>query len=364
MDFPHDADLVGHKFVKKYYTQLNEDPSVLHRFYNPKNSSFSHGEEGSKAACLHGHQDINDAILALGLKEARAAISQVDCQSISATGLLIQVIGSIFQGDVPRKFCQSFVLQQTEQSVYLVTNDVFRYVQGLEQGSAALAPAAVANTASAPVVVTTPEPEVTTAAPSSAVAAPVAEQPAAAATPAVATAAAAQGNDEKAQRQQRPKPPRQTGVSTVYEGAKHRPAQPAATAAPAAAAATTTAAPRSANATGGQRFPPRFSVHISRLPSEMTEAHIRTVFQQTLGSPPKSVRLFDPKPEFTTRAGTVDLENADAVAKALSSSWTWEGTPFQVKENKPKPAKVVSEGAAPRQPYSRHAPSAPADKSP
>ena len=142
------AAAVGREFVRQYYTLLNQAPLHLHRFYSA-NSSFVHGSldgggggggggginspEGSGGGgeleqAVRGQQEIHQRIMALGFRNCRAKIRQVDSHATLGDGVVVQVAGELSNDDRPhRRFMQTFVLAPQSHKKYYVHNDIFRY---------------------------------------------------------------------------------------------------------------------------------------------------------------------------------------------------------------------------------------------
>jgi len=138
------AAAVGREFVRQYYTLLNQAPLHLHRFYSA-NSSFVHGSldgggvggASSPDSCggggeldqaVRGQQEIHQRIMALGFRNCRAKIRQVDSHATLGDGVVVQVAGELSNDDRPhRRFMQTFVLAPQSHKKYYVHNDIFRY---------------------------------------------------------------------------------------------------------------------------------------------------------------------------------------------------------------------------------------------
>lgn len=139
------AAAVGREFVRQYYTLLNQAPLHLHRFYSA-NSSFVHGSldggggvggANSPDSCggggeldqaVRGQQEIHQRIMALGFRNCRAKIRQVDSHATLGDGVVVQVAGELSNDDRPhRRFMQTFVLAPQSHKKYYVHNDIFRY---------------------------------------------------------------------------------------------------------------------------------------------------------------------------------------------------------------------------------------------
>mmetsp|Transcript_96996 Transcript_96996/g.274072 ORF Transcript_96996/g.274072 Transcript_96996/m.274072 type:complete len:143 (-) Transcript_96996:110-538(-) len=128
--------LVGHHFVKKYYTTLAETPNQVYKFYKAQ-SVFSRGNEGdTNAVVAVGQGEINDEIMAtVGQYEKRACrvlISDVDAQESLQGGVFVLVTGSLTYSTsrVSRRFTQAFFLdkQTSPYPGYFVLNDMLRYL--------------------------------------------------------------------------------------------------------------------------------------------------------------------------------------------------------------------------------------------
>ena len=83
---------VGREFVRQYYTILNRDPQLLHRY--SEDSSFVHGgldKPGEVSVPVYGQDNINKKIMSLNFKDCHAKIRQVDSMETIGKGVVIQV---------------------------------------------------------------------------------------------------------------------------------------------------------------------------------------------------------------------------------------------------------------------------------
>jgi hypothetical protein len=169
------ATLVGRSFVKLYYTHLSEDPNNLHRFYKDE-SVLSHGVEGQESEIeeVYGQKNIHQKILSMDYKKSKASLSLVDCQLSLNGGVVVSVVGQLFNESqspvVARRFLQVFFLavqpsSNTSGGVgYFVLNDIFRFLKE---------PTVVVTTVSTPMANANPTPVLTTPLPASTPAIPV-----------------------------------------------------------------------------------------------------------------------------------------------------------------------------------------------
>ncbi|CAB3363365.1 Hypothetical predicted protein [Cloeon dipterum] len=130
MAAPPSPYVVGREFVRQYYTLLNQAPMHLHRFYN-ENSSFVHGgldTPNRETKPVIGQRQIHHRIQQLDFNDCHAKIRQVDSQSTLGNGVVVQVTGELSNnGEMMRRFTQTFVLAQQSPKKYYVHNDIFRY---------------------------------------------------------------------------------------------------------------------------------------------------------------------------------------------------------------------------------------------
>ncbi|KAG0371386.1 hypothetical protein BC939DRAFT_476653 [Gamsiella multidivaricata] len=119
---------VGTVFAHEYYTFLSKDPARLYCFYN-KNSTMSHGVQGSDTQICQGQQAIRAKILDLGFEDCKVLVSDLDCQASHNNGIIIQILGEMSnKGGPAQKFAQTFFLAEQPQGYY-VLNDIFRYLK-------------------------------------------------------------------------------------------------------------------------------------------------------------------------------------------------------------------------------------------
>jgi len=169
------ATLVGRSFVKLYYTHLSEDPNNLHRFYKDE-SVLSHGVEGQESEIeeVYGQKNIHQKILSMDYKKSKASLSLVDCQLSLNGGVVVSVVGQLFNESqspvVARRFLQVFFLavqpsSNTSGGVgYFVLNDIFRF---LKEPTVVAAPVSTPTTTTTvnttPVAIPLPAPATTAA---------------------------------------------------------------------------------------------------------------------------------------------------------------------------------------------------------
>jgi len=169
---PSTVSVVGHKFVLKYYTRLNNSPQTLFHFYKER-SSFTHGYEGDLQSeeTVVGLENINRKIQSLNFQDSFVSLSVVDCQESQDGGILIMVLGSLTGiGQQTKKFAQTFFLAvQTEPAGYYVLNDIFRFLKDTESGNvpsagpSSVTPSVISTQPTNTVTTPTPEQKVTPA---------------------------------------------------------------------------------------------------------------------------------------------------------------------------------------------------------
>ncbi|CAG2181046.1 unnamed protein product, partial [Oppiella nova] len=121
---------VAREFVRQYYTILNKNPNLMHRFYSG-DSYFVNGaldRPGEVSVAVYGQENINKKILDLNFKDCHAKIIQVDAMETIGKGVVIQLSGEFSNDGQPmRKFLQTFVLAPQSPTKFYVKNDIFRY---------------------------------------------------------------------------------------------------------------------------------------------------------------------------------------------------------------------------------------------
>ncbi|ESN93299.1 hypothetical protein HELRODRAFT_194120 [Helobdella robusta] len=120
---------VGQEFVRQYYTMLNEAPEYMHRFYS-HDSSLIHGglEKMDESYVVHGQTNIHKKIMSLNFRDCHARIRQVDSLGTVDDAVVVQVSGELSNnGQLMRKFMQTFILVPQSPKKYYVHNDIFRY---------------------------------------------------------------------------------------------------------------------------------------------------------------------------------------------------------------------------------------------
>jgi len=124
------AIAVGTEFVRQYYTVLNSNPNSVHRFY-AGDSAFVYGGvdcPGLEQLPVRGQHNIHQRILAIGFKDPRCKILQIDSMFSEADCVLVQACGELSNDGGPmRRFMQSFLLKPKGEKSYCVMNSIFRY---------------------------------------------------------------------------------------------------------------------------------------------------------------------------------------------------------------------------------------------
>jgi len=130
MDSEPSPQCVGQEFVRQYYTMLHKAPQFMHRFYS-HDSSFVHGgieKPGEEMPPIRGQMEIHKKILSLEFKDCHAKIRQVDSQASIDSAVVVQVAGELSNnGQLMRRFMQTFVLAPQSPKKYYLHNDIFRY---------------------------------------------------------------------------------------------------------------------------------------------------------------------------------------------------------------------------------------------
>eukprot|EP00237_Pycnococcus_provasolii_P011266 CAMPEP_0198712684 /NCGR_PEP_ID=MMETSP1471-20131121/4407_1 /TAXON_ID=41880 /ORGANISM="Pycnococcus provasolii, Strain RCC733" /LENGTH=465 /DNA_ID=CAMNT_0044472675 /DNA_START=123 /DNA_END=1520 /DNA_ORIENTATION=+ len=125
------AHVVGNSFVNQYYTVLQHNTKLMHRFYQDRSVLTHGGPESNKVETVTSLKDIHNKVIQLGLDGARAEISSVDSQYSHEGGVIVQVVGGLTMKDgTKRKFVQTFFLAEMVAPTkgYYVHNDIFRYL--------------------------------------------------------------------------------------------------------------------------------------------------------------------------------------------------------------------------------------------
>jgi len=147
---PAPATVIGHKFVRQYYSLLDKDPAKLYRLYKEQ-SVLSHSFEGEGGSLIsaQGPSAIHSEILAsLGPLERHGCaveITGIECQESCKGGVLCLVTGclTLAGSDERRPFAQAIFLdkQKDPYDGYFVLNDMLRYLPSAEARPAAAAAA-------------------------------------------------------------------------------------------------------------------------------------------------------------------------------------------------------------------------------
>jgi len=158
-----DAQMVGKKFIIKYYQTLSKEPSNLHKFYKGA-SQLTRGSGSSPVDPVRGPDEIRDALSAAGLADAQVDLEDgsLDAQDSHGGGVLIVVTGRITLSAAgsARPFVHTFFLTREVsgggKKHFYVLNDIFRFMgdELTEPPNLEEVPAAVV----APEPVSVPEP--------------------------------------------------------------------------------------------------------------------------------------------------------------------------------------------------------------
>ncbi|XP_044487965.1 nuclear transport factor 2-like isoform X2 [Mangifera indica] len=124
-------EVVGNAFVEQYYSILCQSPDHVHRFYH-ESSMLSRPDSSGAMTLVTTIKDINDKILSMEYQKFKVQIFSADAQASYNDGLIVLVTGCLLGKDnLGRKFTQSFFLAPQDKG-YFVLNDVFRYVDEME----------------------------------------------------------------------------------------------------------------------------------------------------------------------------------------------------------------------------------------
>ncbi|GFY52423.1 ras GTPase-activating protein-binding protein 2 [Trichonephila inaurata madagascariensis] len=133
-EHPEFAQYVAFKFIRFYYTQMNENPLLLHNLYSD-DSSFVHSgldQPGQKMHSVIGQKDIHECIMQLNFKDCHAKIRQVKSQAILGEEIVVQVTGEFSNNGKPmRPFLQTVILVKQPSGKYYVSNDIFCYLDDI-----------------------------------------------------------------------------------------------------------------------------------------------------------------------------------------------------------------------------------------
>ncbi|XP_060180263.1 nuclear transport factor 2-like isoform X2 [Lycium barbarum] len=129
---PVSAQVVGNAFVQQYYHILHHSPGLVFRFYQDI-SKLGRPEDDGSMSITTTMQAINDKILSLNYADFRAEIKSVDSQESFKGGVHVLVTGYLTGKDnLIRNFAQTFFLAPQDRG-YFVLNDIFRYVEIVNQ---------------------------------------------------------------------------------------------------------------------------------------------------------------------------------------------------------------------------------------
>ena len=90
---------MGNSFVNQYYTVLQHNTKLMHRFYQDRSVLTHGGPESNKVETVTSLKDIHNKVIQLGLDGARAEISSVDSQYSHEGGVIVQVVGGLTMKD-------------------------------------------------------------------------------------------------------------------------------------------------------------------------------------------------------------------------------------------------------------------------
>ncbi|KAH7532732.1 hypothetical protein FEM48_Zijuj04G0053500 [Ziziphus jujuba var. spinosa] len=128
----HSAQFVGNAFVDQYYKILHNSPELFYRFYQDS-SVISRPDSNGVMTSATTMQGINEKILSFDYKDYMVDIKTADAQKSYKEGVFVLVTGCLTGKDnLKRIFAQSFFLASQDNGYY-VLNDVFRYVEDVEQ---------------------------------------------------------------------------------------------------------------------------------------------------------------------------------------------------------------------------------------
>ncbi|XP_060174927.1 nuclear transport factor 2-like isoform X1 [Lycium barbarum] len=137
---PVPAQVVGNAFVQQYYHILHHSPGLVFRFYQDT-SKLGRPEDDGSMSITTTMEAINDKILSLNYGDFRAEIKSVDSQESFNGGVHVLVTGYLTGKDnLIRNFSQTFFLAPQDRG-YFVLNDMFRYVESVNQHDTAQVPA-------------------------------------------------------------------------------------------------------------------------------------------------------------------------------------------------------------------------------
>ncbi|MCD7466951.1 hypothetical protein HAX54_004057, partial [Datura stramonium] len=130
---------VGNAFVQQYYHILHHSPGLVFRFYQDI-SKLGRPEDDGSMSITTTMQAINDKIMSLNYGDFRAEIKSVDSQESFNGGVHVLVTGYLTGKDnLIRNFSQTFFLAPQDRG-YFVLNDMFRYVEIVNQQDTAHVP--------------------------------------------------------------------------------------------------------------------------------------------------------------------------------------------------------------------------------
>ncbi|KAM0987073.1 hypothetical protein ACFX13_011464 [Malus domestica] len=119
---------VGNIFINQYYDFFQNDPQVLHKFYQDSSVLSRPGPDGSTTT-VTTMEGIESMLLSLGYHNyGDLEISTTDSQFSFNGGVIVLVTGYLTGDDnVRRNFTQTFFLAP-QHNGYFVLNDIFKYV--------------------------------------------------------------------------------------------------------------------------------------------------------------------------------------------------------------------------------------------
>ncbi|KAL5761620.1 hypothetical protein ACOSP7_017884 [Xanthoceras sorbifolium] len=124
--------IVGNAFVEQYYKILHQSSDMVHKFYD-ESSMLSRPDSSGTMTLVTTMKGINDHILSMDYQNLKVQIFHADAQSSCNGGVIVLVTGCLIGNEnLRRKFTQTFFLAPQEKG-YFVLNDVFRYVDEMDE---------------------------------------------------------------------------------------------------------------------------------------------------------------------------------------------------------------------------------------
>eukprot|EP01155_Anaeramoeba_flamelloides_P032428 Anaeramoba_flamelloidesa93020_53.p1 GENE.a93020_53~~a93020_53.p1 ORF type:complete len:298 (-),score=70.84 a93020_53:138-1031(-) len=120
---------IAHTFLDYFFKLLYNQPEKIYECYEP-NSKLSIGNEEDNTLDIPSTgEQIEIKLEEQRYNKCETFISDVVCQDSINESVMINLIGWLTNGnEQPKKFCRSFLLQNSNQDEYFIRNDILRFL--------------------------------------------------------------------------------------------------------------------------------------------------------------------------------------------------------------------------------------------